>query len=208
MGEALTTSAAAAPVRRDAAVLAALGTYWRPLLVLIVALPVAAAATTTSLAWFRAPFPGFFLMRNGVIPTVSGFTWPPHRERLFHAQVVAVDGNPVDSSAAVYDYVAARPLGTPIRYTLLRDGQTDVETVSSMRFTAVDYLETCGVLLLFGCAWVVFGLTIGFLQPYTAQARVYLLQSLVAGLYPIMGIFLHRPNFPAFTPLYFALECI
>jgi signal transduction histidine kinase len=204
----LVASRSAADEPRGVAPFDALRIYWRPLLVVALVLPVVIAAVVTSLAWFRAPFPGFFLMRNRVVPTVSGFDWPPHRERFFHAQVVAVDGTPVDSSAAVYAYVAARPVGTPVRYALLRDGRTTEETVASMRFTVGDYLETCGVLLLFGCAWLGFGVAIGLLQPYTAQARVYLLQGLLAGLYPITGIFLHRPDFPVLTAVYLVLECV
>jgi len=148
------------------------------------------------------------MMRNGVIPTVSGVDWPPHRQSFFHAQVIAVDGVPVDGSATVYEAVAAQPAGTPIRYTLRKDGHTYDETVRSMQFTLTDYLQTCGVLLLFGCAWLAFALTIGFMQPHTSQARVYLAQGFVAGLYPIAGIFLHRPDFPLATIGYFALECI
>ena len=207
VGDALATPNAAAEAP-PAVTLGRLRTYWRPLLVLAIALPMVAAAVVASLAWFDAPFPGFFLMRNGVVPTVSGFDWPPHRERFFHAQVIAVDGTAVDSSAAVYAYVAARPAGTPIRYTLRRGDETADETVPSMRFTLGDYLESCGVLLLFGCAWIAFALAVGFLQPHTTQARVYLLQGLLAGLYPITGIFLHRPDFPLLTVVYFALECV
>jgi len=147
-------------------------------------------------------------MPNGVVPTVRGFDWPPHPAQFFHAQVVAIDGVPVHGSAAIYAAVAARPLGTPITYTLRRDGVSRNETIASMRFRLVDYLSTCGVLLLFGCAWLAFALVVGFLQPHTRQAHVYLLQGLIAGLYPITGIFLHRPDHPALATLFFVLECL
>ena len=84
------------------------------MLAALVSAPIVAYAVVCSLAWFGAPFPGFLLMQNAVVPTVSGFDWPLDRGDLFHSQVMAVDGHPVESSAAVYAYVAARPAGTVV----------------------------------------------------------------------------------------------
>ena len=197
--------AVAASRRRAASPLAI---YRWPLLAAAVALPLVAAACVASLQWFAAPFPGFFVMRNGIVPTVSGVNWPPNRERFFHAQVIAVDGVAVADSAAIYAAAAAKPLGTPITYTLRKDGATYTETVPTMRFGTADYLQTCGVMLLFGCAWLAFALAVGFLQPHTRQAHVYLLLGVVAGLYPVAGIFLHRPDHPLLSAVYFLLECV
>jgi signal transduction histidine kinase len=183
-----------------------LRTYRWPLAVASLATPVVIAALIVSLRWLDAPFPGFFAMRNGVVPTVGAVDWPPRRDRVFHAQVIAVDGVPVHDSAAIYAAVAARPIGTPITYTLRRGDQRADETLASMRFGLTDYLQTCGILLLFGCAWLGFAIAVGVLQPNTRQAHVYVLQGLIAGLYPIMGIFLHRADHPWLTALYFLLE--
>jgi signal transduction histidine kinase len=181
--------------------------YYRPVLVLVVAFPLTGYAVIQSLDWFTAPFPGFFLMANGVVPTVGGIDWPKDKGTLFHSQVVAVDGIPVRSSADVYGYVAARPAGTVIQYTFRKDGAALVLPLPSMVFTVADYLQTYGILLFFGFSWLVFGVVVGIMQPRTRQARVYLFQALVAGLYPVSAVFLHRPNFPLLTTVYFLLEC-
>ncbi len=189
-------------------VLQRVGTYTWPLLAALISVPIVAYAATCSLAWFAAPFPGFLLMQNAVVPTVSGFDWPPNRADLFHSQVTAVDGRPVRSSAEVYAYVAARPVGTPVTYTVRHGTSSRQVTLPSRPFTVADYLQTYGILLLFGCVCLTFGLVVGVLRPDTTQARVYLFQGVVAGLYPVTAVFLHRPDFPWLTKAYLLLECV
>ncbi|MDX2169913.1 MAG: hypothetical protein SF182_22780, partial [Deltaproteobacteria bacterium] len=192
--------------RGRAALIATLRAYRWPLAVALLATPLVVSALIVSLRWLDTPFPGFFVMRNGVVPTVGAVDWPPRGADVFHAQVIAVDGVAVRDSAAIYAAVAARPIGTPITYTLRAGERIHDETLVSMRFGLADYLQTCGVLLLFGCAWLGFAIAVGVLQPHTRQAQVYLLQGLIAGLYPITGIFLHRADHAWLTGLYFLLE--
>jgi signal transduction histidine kinase len=189
------------------ALFVSLRTYLWPSLALLLALPITVYAVAVSLQWFAAPFPGFLLMNNAVIPTVSGFEWPPDKAALFHGQVIAADGLAVHSSGDVYRYVAARPVGTPITYTIRKDGKILERTLPSRRFSVTDYLQTYGILILFGCTCLAFGLVIGVMRPQSTQARVYLFQGVVAGLYPITAVFLHRPDFPVLTDVYFILEC-
>ncbi len=181
--------------------------YWRPLLALSFALPVAVNAAIRSLDWLDAPFPGFYVMSNGVIPTVSGYDWPPDPGALFHSQVVAMDGVAVNSGREVYERVAGSPVGTPFEYTFRKEGRLFRLTIPSMQFSAADYAVTCGILLGFGCLSLAVGLAIGFMQPRKAQARVYLLQAFVGGMYALTGILLHEARSPLFTDLCFVFEC-
>jgi signal transduction histidine kinase len=180
-----------------------------PTAALALALPIVAYAILRSSAWVGTTFPGFFLMNNAVVPTVSGFAWPSDRNAIFHAEVIRVDGQPVDRSGAVYAYVASKPVGTPIEYVLRAGGDRELrETIASRRFGGWDFAQTYGVMLLFGSAWLVFGIAVGFLQPHKTQAKVFLFQSLVAGLYPICGVFLYQGDLEWLSHLYFLLECL
>jgi len=76
--------------------------YWRPLLVVLASLPLVVFVTEQSLAWLGNPFPGFFVLENRVVPTVSTYAWPRDRGEIFHARVVAIDGTPVESAREVY----------------------------------------------------------------------------------------------------------
>jgi signal transduction histidine kinase len=182
--------------------------HWRPLLALSIALPIAAYAALRSLSWLDAPFPGFFVMSNAVVPTVGGIDWPADPSALFHSQVVAVDGSPVSTGTEVYQRVAGAPVGTRFDYTFQKDGRGFHRTIASMDFSAIDYAVTCGILLGFGCLSLAVGLSIAFMQPRTAQAHVYLLQGFVGGMYAITGVLLHRAGSPLFTNLCFVFECV
>ena len=185
-----------------------LWSYRWPLGGLLIALPLLVLAVMQSAAWIGSTFPGFFVMDNAVVPTVSAFEWPPQRNAVFHSRVVAVDGRAVKRSGDVYTLVAAQPPGTAVTYTFRKHGATFKETIRSRRFGAWDYAQTYAVLLLFGAAWLVFGIGVGFLRPDSRQARVFLFQSLVAGLYPIAGVFCTSPTRSRLSRLYFVLECM
>jgi len=178
------------------------------IMALAVAAPLTALAIRDSLAWLDRPFPGFLLMRNAVVPTVSGFDWPPDRAALFHSRVLAVDDAPVRSGAEVQARVDARPAGTRFRYTVERDGEPHVVELPSRRFTIGDWLQTFGVLIGFGCAWLAGGLAVGVLRPDSTPARVFLLQSLAGGLFAITAVFLYGPGPAPLTPLHLAVECL
>ena len=183
-----------------------LRTYSLPVLVLLVGAPITTYAVIRSLAWVDTPFPGFLLMENAVVPSVSGYRWPADKAALFHSQVVAVDGTPVSSSGEVYRYVAARPVGTRFAYTFRKDHQLLQRTLPSLAFSVADYLQVYAILLLIGCLSLTVGAVVGFMQPRRTQARVYLLLSFVGNIYATTAVFLHQPDFPLFTRIYFIVE--
>lgn len=180
--------------------------YVRPLAVLLIAAPLTLSAVQASLAWLSVPFPSFLLMDNAVVPTVSGYDWPPEKSRLFHSRVVSIDGRRVGSSADVYDYVAAFPAGRAFDYTFEKRGERFRLQLGSRPFTGLDYLQVYAILLLIGVMNLVTGLVVGFMRPESRQARVYLLLAFVGCLFATTAVFLHRPGFPWLTAVYFASE--
>ncbi|MCC6765898.1 MAG: GAF domain-containing protein [Deltaproteobacteria bacterium] len=187
--------------------------YLLPLVALAIGVPILAFATIRSVTWVGRTFPGFFVMQNAVVPTVSGIDWPPDRAGIFHARVTAVDGERVRSGAEVYERVAAHPPGTPIEYTLAgEDGEDGARTVrvAAHRFGWYAYLETWGILLAFAWSYLAIGLVVAFLQPRTRQARVYLLQALVGSIYPAAAVLYHQASsdHPWLTAVGLAAECV
>jgi signal transduction histidine kinase len=168
--------------------------------------PILLQTAVHSAAWVGTVFPGFFLMDNAVVPSVSGYDWPPDRNTLFHAQVRAIDGEAVRSSADLYRRVATQPPGTEFRYEFLKHGETVERTIASRRFGVRDFLQTYAVLLVFGLISLTAGIVVGFLQPATRQARVYHMQAVVVGLYAITGAALYQGGWTGLTVLYLVLE--
>jgi GAF domain-containing protein len=181
-------------------------TYARPLLMLALALPIMGYAVAYSVSLIGTPFPGFFVMENRVVPTVSGLSWPPDKAAVFHSQVVAADGRAVESSAGVSRIAAGRPVGTPVAWTFRRGGEPVHVTMPTLAFDLTDYLQTYGILLLFGTTNLVIGFVVGFLQPRTRQARVFLLHTFAAGMYPTTAVFLHHPEFHWLNKLCLVME--
>jgi signal transduction histidine kinase len=182
--------------------------YAWPLLAAVIALPLAGYAIVCSQDWLGQPFPGFLLMENGVVPTVSAADWPADKGVLFHSQVLAVDGQPVRSSAEVYARVGDAPVGTLFTYQFRGAAGRFTRTLPSRNFTMADYLEIYGVLLFFGAIALISGIVVAFLQPARRAARVYLAQSVITGLYACSAVFLHRPGFPLLARLCLVLECL
>ena len=180
--------------------------YLRPTVVLLIGLPILVASVSQSLQWLGRPFPGFFLMDNAVIPSVSGYRWPPNKSEIFHSLVTAVDANPVRTSADVYDYVASKPVGTSVTYSLRANGHDQTLTLPTLDFTLADYIQVYAILLVIAALSLGVGLTVGVMQPTARQARLYLLLSLVGCLYASSAVFLHRPGFPLMTAMYFFAE--
>src|SRR5579885_1118562 len=112
------------------------------------------------LAWIGSPFPGFFLLRNGVVASLSLPDWPAaaHRE-IFQATLLAVDDEPVRSTAEVYARVAARPAGTRFLYDFERGGVRFSRAIPSQRFRWRDGLLVFGAYLVNGLCAAVYALT-------------------------------------------------
>lgn len=193
--------------------------YARPLAVLLVSIPVTGYAINRSFTWLDRPFPGFFLVSGAVVSTVSGSRWPARNaaawpsgdKGLFLSRVVAIDGSPVRTRSDVYDYVAAhaRHGDAGFRYVFRRDGADLAQRIEPRIFSSLDYWETVGLLLIFGCLSLGLALVVGFLQPRTRQARVYLTSGLVAGMYTITGTLLYQPDTSLLlTAAYLLSECL
>jgi signal transduction histidine kinase len=191
---------------RRSGVLAWLLEYLQLILALGLALPLTVSAISASWQWFSAPFPGFLLMENAVIPTVSGYRWPAEKALLFHSQVVAVNGQAVRTSAEVYRYVAAQPTHTPITYTFRKGTEEFQRTVTSLPFTASDYVQVYVILLLIAVIALGSAVVVGYMQPQAAPGRLFTRMSLITCVWTSTAIFLHLPEHPWLTRVYFLAE--
>lgn len=181
---------------------------WRALLGLVVAVPLMVLSVHQSARWIGRTFPGFLLMENAVIASVSGHDWPPDKADLFHAEVRAVDGIPVTTSGEVYDRIAAAPPGTDFRHALGRDGVAYERTVASRSFSFLDWLEVYGAILTIGLLSFGTGILVVFLQPALRSARVYCWTTAIGGVFTTSATFLHDTGFPGWTRVYFLAEAL
>jgi signal transduction histidine kinase len=127
---------------------------------------LAIRVTITSSAWVGSPFPGFMVLDNRVIASVGLAGWPGGQiPGLYQSQIVSVNGRAVTSAAEIRAAVAALPVGTPVRYGLLRDGTTNEVVVPTQRFTLRDWVLLFGPFLLNGVTYMASGLVVWLLRP-------------------------------------------
>src|SRR5579884_2493955 len=159
------------------------------------------------LAWIGSPFPGFFLLRNGVVASISLPGWPAaaHRE-IFQATLLAVDGEPVRSTAEVYARIAARPAGTRFRYEFERGGVRFARTIPSQRFGWQDGLLVFGAYLANGLVFALLGVGVWMRQPTRAAPTAFLALGLCAAVYALTAVDLYGPH--AFFRLHALAECL
>ena len=183
-----------------------------PIVLLAIALPIALLTTWKSFAWLQPGgrlFPGFFVMENGIVPTVGLFNWTGMTHHMpFAARIVAVDGRPVHSNAEVYAEVATRPVGTVVNYTIEKDGKVESRQVPTMRFQARDYVLTLGLFVLNGFIGFAAGFLVSLLKPRNAAARGFLFYGFFWGLFPLTGTALYDPELAWLSPVYFVMQAV
>ena len=187
-----------------------LGWFWQRALAfgaLALALPIALVTARGTVDWPGRPFPGFFAMGNGIVPTVGLYSWTGLGSGIpFHARVVAADDTPVRTNADLYRHVADLPVGTPVRYTLTKQGETFTRTAPTMRFGLRDYWLTVGLLAAFGFLSIGTGVAVALLQPRKPAAKAFLIQGVCTGLFALTGTALYHPDLQWLSRLHFVTQ--
>ena len=145
--------------------------------------------------WVGTTFPGFFVMSNRVVPSIALPDWSDgDASRFFQHQVVAVDGVPVPTAAAVYEQVRQRAPGTPVEYSFRSpEGHSLVAMVHARRFSTADYVLIFGAYLLNGVAFLGTGLLVAYLKPRNAASLGLLAAGLTTGLFVTTAADLYGP---------------
>jgi signal transduction histidine kinase len=160
----------------------------------LTAVALGARTTITSTAWIGRVFPGFMLLDNRVVASVGLAHWSgTGLPRFYQSEVVAVDGVPVASAAAVYARVASLPADTPVRYRLRRDGSEREVTAATQQFTARDWAFLFGAFLLNGALYLASGLVVWVLRPRAPLARAMLAWGASCALFLLTAMDLYGP---------------
>lgn len=179
--------------------------------ILAVAWLVGALATVHTFVWWPSPsrpFPGFFVMETGIVPTVSLAHWTGRGTVPFHARVVAVDGRPVLAGEEVYRDVAAVPEGRTVRYALEKDGASSAVDVPTMRFGYYDWACIFGVYVLNGLVALAMATVVAMLKPRQAAARAFLMWGVCWGLFPLTGTALYEASPAWLTRLHYLTQAM
>jgi hypothetical protein len=127
-----------------------------PLAVSLAILAIGCVVGVRSLGWRGAPFPGFFLLPNRVVPSAGLPGWsgiaegrPPFQEVL-----LTVDGTPVASGADGYRRAAVHREGD-VEYLFARRDGIEKRSYPLRRFSDAEHLAVFGAYLVAGGAYLV-----------------------------------------------------
>jgi len=126
----------------------------------------------SSSRWINQPFPGFFVHENLTVGPYFVPGWTGSNAGLQSLdRIVSVAGRPLRDRAALYDLVRRSPVGSAIRYQVIRDAQLRDYTVATMTFSFRDWLLSFGVYIIIGLAFLLIGVAPYF---YRASSPVAL----------------------------------
>lgn len=157
-----------------------------------VALGLTLICTFNSSRWIGATFPGFFIMSNRVVASVTLPNWPAQRE-VFQHQVVAVNGAPVTSAREIYAIVEKAAPETTFEYQLRKDGMTSYFRARSSIFTVREYVLIFVPYLISGLGLALIGIAVWYSKPQSSASLALLIGGLSGGLFAITGTDLYSP---------------
>ena len=108
--------------------------------------------------WIGQPFPGFFVHENLTVGPYGLPGWSGAAAGIQSLdQIVAVGGRPMAGRVELYASVRDVPVGSPLDYQVVRDGQRLELVVPTMTFGLRDWLLSFGVYVAIGVAFLVMG---------------------------------------------------
>ena len=158
----------------------------------ITTIMAAISSLNASLTWIGEPFPGFFVMRNRVVPSIALEHWSGADGALFQREVVEVNTVPVRYFDDVYAEVAAYPIDTPITYTTRADGEIARHDLRSMVFTGNDFLWFFLPLFFNGLVFTLVGIVVWVLGRPGPPTTAVTLLTLDIGLFCLTAPDLYR----------------
>jgi signal transduction histidine kinase len=160
----------------------------------LLAIGLATRTTLTSTAWVGKTFPGFLVLDNRVVASISLGRWPANGvPGLFQSQVLAVDGRPVSTAAEIYAQVATQKPPAAVRYEIQRDGVRREVTVATATFTWSDWLLLFGAYLLNSGVYLACGLMVWVLRPRAPLGRALLLFGTSCALWMVTAMDIYGP---------------
>lgn len=149
----------------------------------------------TSTRWIDSTFPGFFVMDNRVVASISFSHWPiAAQPQHYQHEVTAINGQSVTSPTALYAQVRQLPAGTPVTYTFARSGQRTEVIIPTARFTLTDWSLLFGTYFVNGIALSLIGIFAWYWSPSSPISYALLSLGVTMGLFLITAADLYAPH--------------
>lgn len=163
-------------------------------LLVVAVIGLALICIASSLRWVHATVPGFFVLGNRVVASVSLPHWSvTQHPEMFQQAVIAVNGQMVTTPEEIYQSVRQLPPGSAITYTLEKQGRLSYITLPSQIFVWQDYILLFGASLFTGLVTALLGIVVWFLKPNDLASRSLAFGSFSIGLFSLTVLDLYSP---------------
>lgn len=142
----------------------------------VLVLGIVAICSLHAVGRIGQPFPGFFIWDNGFVPAVGQSSWSGARSGLrYHSWLLEVDGQPISdqagNQAVVEKALAGKRIGTPVSYTLVKNGRRYTIDIPIMRMSPPAWLSVDGIYVFDALALLALGLIVLYIKPHDSAAR-------------------------------------
>jgi class 3 adenylate cyclase len=147
---------------------------------------ISAIGVVKAASWVNRPFAGFLVNERLVLGNIGQYHWTGSIAGLqWPDKIVGANGQPIRSMRELQGVAQGVPLGTPIVYTIERDGGRRDVTVPTMRFSWNDLIMTFGVTFVAGWIYVLIGLAVFLLKPDTKISWAFFVACVSLSLFAI-----------------------
>jgi hypothetical protein len=142
----------------------------------------------SALAWVGRPFGSLLFADQGIVVSIGRASWrDPQLRRAEWSRIVAVNGTPVETAAAIHEAVARAGIGQSVTYTLRRDSDVFRVRIPVREFTWDDFAEIFAPLLGMGTALFAIGAIVVILRPDLREVHALFAVCALLGLSLVTG---------------------
>lgn len=134
--------------------------------------------------WLEKPFPGFLVYENATVAEVNLYYWNGYKKNLNAYDIILdANGHEISSGKQLNSYISTLPVGTPVNYKVLRNGNELDFTIKTMSFSLRDFLIIFCVVYFAGIVFFATGLLVYYLKPETYPSKVFLAMCFAFGIW-------------------------
>jgi len=146
------------------------------------------------LNWVNQPFPGFLVLKNGVVASAGLATWPAIQDgNLFQSRIVTYDGINFTSPTHLNKYIRSKGAGDSITYKFANQNSTFEREIQTRSFSPTDATLLFGVTLFSAIALLSVASALVYMAPRDPASIGCAMAMLIAGTFALTAVDLYGP---------------
>ena len=162
---------------------------------------------TTAVGWVDRDFPGFLLLKNGVVASAGLTSWPAVAGgQIFQTKLTRYDGIDFEGPLEFQSYIESLPTGTTVSYEFYSRGNEIHESIETRRLTPIDTFLLFGATIVSALALLGVSLALRYMAPNDPASLGCALSLGISGIWALTAVDLYGPYH--FFRLHAFAECL